>query len=69
MSESHVQAQAWLAQAWQEVRCPRCNRLLFRARGLSGLVEIKCVGCKSMIGCRAAVEAAIITERAQDEST
>lgn len=32
-----------------EVRCPHCNKLLFKANGFGVLIEIQCERCKSVV--------------------
>lgn len=38
-----------ITRQWQDVRCPKCGRLLFRAAGLGTLVETKCRSCKATV--------------------
>jgi phage FluMu protein Com len=32
-----------------EVRCPKCNKLLFKADGFGVRIEIQCDRCKSVV--------------------
>jgi len=36
---------------WIDVRCPSCNKLLFRARGLGCIIEVRCWNrnCKALV--------------------
>lgn len=46
----------------QDVRCPKCNKLLFRANFAD--VEIICDGCKRLTGCKRLVHVKIVTAKA-----
>jgi phage FluMu protein Com len=32
-----------------EVRCPKCSKLLFKAEGFGARIEIQCDRCKSVV--------------------